>query len=85
MLDRVRRSFNADKVTRNFYKQFHQQHLKFAKKIDGLPKGHACRWYASVLLNRLMFIYFVQNRGFLDGDSELPQEPSHPGPRPLRA
>jgi hypothetical protein len=25
------------------------------------------RWYASVLLNRLMFVYFLQQRGFLDG------------------
>ena len=26
------------------------------------------RWYASVMLNRLMFIYFIQKKGFLDGD-----------------
>lgn len=68
VLERVRRSFNADKVTKDFYKQFHEHHLEFATKIKGLPDGKARRWYASVLLNRLMFIYFIQNRGFLDGD-----------------
>ena len=26
------------------------------------------RWYASVMLNRLMFIYFVQKKGFLNND-----------------
>ena len=25
-------------------------------------------WYASLMLNRMMFIYFIQKRGFLDGD-----------------
>ena len=25
-------------------------------------------WYASVMLNRLMFVYFIQRKGFLDGD-----------------
>ena len=26
------------------------------------------RWYVSVMLNRLMFIYFIQKKGFLDND-----------------
>ncbi len=28
------------------------------------------RWYASVMLNRLMFIYFVQKKGFLNDDPD---------------
>ena len=27
-------------------------------------------WYASLMLNRMMFIYFIQKRGFLDGDTD---------------
>src|SRR5262249_6452542 len=27
-------------------------------------------WYASLMLNRLMFIYFIQKKGFLDGDPD---------------
>jgi len=27
-------------------------------------------WYASVMLNRLMFVYFIQRKGFLDGDRD---------------
>ena len=31
------------------------------------------RWYASVMLNRLMFIYFIQKKGFLNDDTDYLQ------------
>ena len=66
VLARVQRSFNADQVTKSFYKEFQRHHKHFATHIDGIPSAHDRRWYASVLLNRLMFIYFIQRKGFLD-------------------
>ena len=36
----------------------------------GIDDDHQRRWYASVLMNRLMFIYFLQKKLFLDGGSE---------------
>ena len=68
VLERVRRSFNAEKVTRSFYREFEKRHKSFTEAISGI--GHAAdrSWYASLTLNRLMFCYFVQNKGFLDGD-----------------
>ena len=66
VLTRVRRSFNADKVTKSFYREFQQHHKNFAMKVEGIPTAKNRRWYASVLLNRLMFIYFIQQKGFLD-------------------
>ena len=33
-----------------------------------MPTGENRRWCASVLLNRLMFIYFIQQKRFLDDD-----------------
>jgi hypothetical protein len=27
-------------------------------------------WYASVMVNRLMFLYFIQEKGFLNGDKD---------------
>lgn len=66
VLTRVRRSFNADKVTKSFYREFQQHHKNFAMKVEGIPTTKNRRWYASVLLNRLMFIYFIQQKGFLD-------------------
>ena len=68
VLDRVRRSFNADKVTKSFYREFQQHHKNFAMKVEGIPTGKDRRWYASVLLNRLMFIYFIQKKRFLADD-----------------
>ena len=68
VLTRVRRSFNADRVTKAFYSEFQKHHQNFAMKVEGIPAAENCRWYASVLLNRLMFIYFIQQKGFLDGN-----------------
>ena len=68
VLTQVRRSFNADKVTKSFYREFQKHHKTFAMKVEGIAADTDRRWYASVLLNRLMFIYFIQQKGFLDGD-----------------
>lgn len=68
VLTRVRRSFNADKVTKSFYREFQKHHKGFADKIEGVATSENQRWYASVLLNRLMFIYFIQRKEFLDGN-----------------
>ena len=68
VLERVRRSFNAAKVTKAFYRAFSRHRKTFAEHIEGDLGDEERGWYASVLLNRLMFIYFIQQKGFLDGD-----------------
>lgn len=68
VLARVRRSFNADKVTKSFYREFQKHHKAFVAEVEGIPTVGNRRWYVSVLLNRLMFIYFIQQKRFLDGD-----------------
>ncbi|GAG26425.1 unnamed protein product, partial [marine sediment metagenome] len=35
---------------------------------EGITTVADREWYASLMLNRLMFIYFIQKKGFLDGD-----------------
>ncbi len=65
---RVRAAFDMERVTRRFYDRFKRQHDAFLEFINGIPDEDFQRWYASVMLNRLMFIYFVQKKGFLDGD-----------------
>jgi hypothetical protein len=70
---RLRRAFDADKITKKFYKQFSEQHRVLCNLIEGIEVSDKVerpeiRWYASLLLNRLMFIYFMQRKGFLDGD-----------------
>lgn len=66
--DRLNRAASPDKVTRRFYDEFSQQRIAFVKFIEGVT-GEADRdWYAAIMLNRLMFTWFLQSKGFLDGD-----------------
>jgi hypothetical protein len=70
---RLRRAFDSDKVTKSFYSKFAQQHRDLTGAIKGIAVSDKAtkpelRWYGSILLNRLMFIYFMQRKGFLDGD-----------------
>ena len=65
---RLRDSLDRDKVTKNFYEQFKTQKDAFRKFIKGISDGGLWDWYTSLMLNRLMFCYFLQRKGFLDGD-----------------
>ncbi|HEU5406594.1 MAG TPA: DNA methyltransferase, partial [Nitrospira sp.] len=67
---RVRGAFDVEKVTKKFYELFKKEHDSFLKFVSGIPDKHLERWYVSVMLNRLMFIYFIQKKGFL-GDGDL--------------
>ena len=53
-------------MTKRFYTEFQEQHLAFLKLIEGIRSERDRHWYASALLNRLMFIYFLQQKYFLD-------------------
>ncbi|MDX9793899.1 MAG: Eco57I restriction-modification methylase domain-containing protein, partial [Kiritimatiellia bacterium] len=66
---------NAAKITKDFYTGFRKQHDSFATFIEGLPKDKEAdrQWYASVMLNRLMFCYFIQKKGFLNLDFDYLQ------------
>ncbi|MFN8133342.1 MAG: DNA methyltransferase [Solirubrobacteraceae bacterium] len=67
---RVGAAFSADKVSSRFYKDFQDEHKHLLKQIKGIDLPEELEWYASVLLNRLMFLYFVQKKGYLDGDHD---------------
>jgi len=59
---------NTEKITKKFYDEFKKFHKKFLNFIDGINMQQDKEWYASVMLNRLMFIYFIQKKGFIDGN-----------------
>ena len=77
---RNREAFDVDKVTKKFYERFKAEHTAFLKLIKGFPppvkvegklEPHPdLQWYTSLMLNRLMFVYFIQKKGFLDGDTD---------------
>ena len=67
---RTRAAFDVDRVTRRFYDRFKTEHAAFLKFIKGIPSKDHREWYASLMLNRLMFVYFIEKKGFLDGDTD---------------
>jgi len=67
---RARAAFDVDKVTKKFYDRFKTEHAAFLKFIKGIKADGDLQWYTSLMLNRLMFVYFIQKKGFLDGDTD---------------
>jgi hypothetical protein len=65
---RAKAAFDVERITKRFYDRFKAEHDAFLKFIDGIPDDELQRWYASVMLNRLMFIYFIQKKSFLNND-----------------
>ena len=78
IIEKVQSSFliNSEKITKDFYVGFKKEHSNFAKFITGIDdhiddkQNKNKQWYTSVMLNRLMFCYFIQKKGFLDGDPD---------------
>ena len=64
------RTFDVEKVTKKFYDRFQSEHTAFLHFIKGIPDKQLESWYASVMINRLMFLYFIQEKGFLNGDRD---------------
>lgn len=80
---------NSEKITKDFYSGFRKEHSAFVSFISGIDdyideenkkkcnkdktENKNKQWYASVMLNRLMFCYFIQKKGFLDGDFDYLQ------------
>lgn len=63
---RIQTALDVDKTTKKFFKAYQEQHLELLGHIHGIANERDKRWYASVLLNRLMFVWFLQKKGFLD-------------------
>lgn len=63
---RARAAFDIEKVTKRFYDQFKTEHKAFLENISGIAEEKDREWYASLMLNRMMFIYFMQRKRFLD-------------------
>ena len=67
---KLRDAFDRDKITKRFYDLFQKEHKAFLAFIEGIREQGDREWYASLMLNRLMFVYFIQKKGFLDRDTD---------------
>ena len=66
---RLSRALDSEAVVKRFYTEFKDRRESFADAIQGIADERDKVWYASVMLNRLMFVYFLQRKGFLGSDS----------------
>ncbi|MBR8835779.1 MAG: ATP-binding protein [Stigonema ocellatum SAG 48.90 = DSM 106950] len=71
---RLQEAFDVERVTKQFYKEFQEQHKQFLGYVKGINNQNDRRWYTSVLLNRMMFVYFLQRKRFINnGDLDYLQ------------
>jgi hypothetical protein len=71
---------NSETVTKKFYAEFTKQHEAFLAFIKGIDDAvpdkdnFNKKWYASLMMNRLMFCYFIQKKRFLDWNDNYLQD-----------
>jgi hypothetical protein len=70
---KMAKAFDVDKVTKGFFEKFRAEHDAFAAFLTGITEQTDRSWYISVMLNRLMFLYFIQKKQFLDSDPDYLQ------------
>ena len=66
--------FEVKDITKEFYKNIVDFREKLASSIYGISSKDEQRWYAQVILNRLIFIYFLQKKGFLENNERFLEE-----------
>ncbi len=67
LTERLAKALDVEKVTKKFFNAYDSERLSFTKLITGISDEKERRWYASILMNRLMFVWFLQEKQFLDG------------------
>lgn len=63
---RMETALDVEKTTKRFFAAYQDEHKNLLAEIEGIDDERDRRWYASVVLNRLMFVWFMQKKGFLD-------------------
>ena len=63
---RIQAALDVDKTTKRFFTSYSEQHEQLLGQIEGIDDERDRRWYASVILNRLMFVWFLQKKFFVD-------------------
>ncbi len=63
---RMKAAMDIERVTKKFFDEFQLAHTQFLGYIGGIDDERERRWYTSVILNRVMFIWFLQGKGFLN-------------------
>lgn len=68
----VEKAFDtSDKITKKFFDKFKKIHSKLQKAITGIESDKDRSWYASVMMNRIMFIYFLQKHYVIQNNTDF--------------
>jgi len=64
------RALDREGITRRFFAEFRRQRAELAASLNGIPQEVVQDRLdlALTLLSRLLFLYFIQSKGWLDGD-----------------
>jgi type I restriction-modification system DNA methylase subunit len=68
VLDRLNRAFDVEAVTDQFFRDYRQVFEKVEASVEGIADDNDRRLYTQRLFNRLMFLYFIQKKGWLSFD-----------------
>src|SRR5436305_2071915 len=58
---------DSERAAKKFYEEFRRRRLDFLEQLGGVRDEQERAARASVLLNRLMFVYFLQSGGLIKG------------------
>ncbi|MCS7084770.1 MAG: ATP-binding protein, partial [Bacteroidia bacterium] len=63
---RLKNALDVESVTKKFFELYKDERLKFIELIRGVDNPDDKKHYATLLLNRILFVWFMQKKGFLD-------------------
>jgi hypothetical protein len=68
----LERAYDVEAVTKEFFSEYRRVFERVEAGVRGLPGGERRRMFVQRLFNRLMFIAFVQRKGWMrwDGDTD---------------
>jgi type I restriction-modification system DNA methylase subunit len=58
-------AFDVEAVTKRFFSEYAAVFTSVENSVQGVPTGEPRRLYTQRLFNRLMFLYFIQRKGWL--------------------
>ena len=61
-------SFSSEQQSKRFYRHFKSEHASMLRQLHGIANDADCYAYTTVLLLRLLVLYFLQSQGLLDND-----------------
>ncbi|TKJ41173.1 hypothetical protein CEE37_05780 [candidate division LCP-89 bacterium B3_LCP] len=66
VVEKLNKAFDVEAVTKKFFEDYSSVFWQVEAQATEVPEGEPRRLYTQRLFNRLMFIYFIQKKGWLN-------------------